>query len=391
MHYKRFWLCFLAFIVLNILLYFYIFLFNQKIPFSRFDYTVNAHHYVSDQRINGGKFNFFRALGQYDAQWYLKIASEGYPKNPSNINLNQKNVLNGLSYAFFPFYPLVVSAVNFFIRNVEISAFFLSNLLMLVNFISLYFVIKRLYSRNKALKTIFLLFFFPFSIFYRSYFTEGLFLLLLVWFSYFLIKKSWLLSALFLSLLSVTRPNGVVLDLLFLFVVGKAFWYKQVSLRRLIGSFVISVLPFIGWLWFCYVFTGNPLYWATVQNAWFVSSLISIWFHNLSTIFHFFSLSLHAFHSSRIDVLTIFIAGILLFYSRKKLKPELWWISFLLWLAPLFMKDMMSYSRYQIVSFPLFLYLAQNSKGVGYVVLLGVFCLGLFLLSLFFVNWYWIG
>jgi hypothetical protein len=342
-------------------------------------------------RIKGGKFDFLRALGQYDAQWYLKIANEGYPKNPNNVNLNQKNVLNGLSYAFFPLYPLILALVNSPIKNIEIAAFITSNIIMLAIFFSLYVIIKNLYDENKALKTIFLLFFFPFAIFYRSYFTEGLFLLLLVWFSYFLIKKHWLRTAFFLSLLFVTRPNGAFFELLFLFFIINAYRHKQVNMRLLIYSLIISLLPFIGWLTFCFVNTGSPIYWMTAYSGWGIASFPFSLFWNIYIISRFFSLPLHAFHVSKIDSLTVVIVGILLFISRKKLRPEFWWISFILWAVPLITRDTMSFTRYQIVSFPLFLFLAQKLKSNRYIYLLGVFCLGLFLLSLFFVNWYWVG
>ena len=388
---KKLWLYFSVFIILNILLYLFVFLFNSKIPFSKFDYTKNAHHYFIDPRINGGKFDFLRTMGQYDAQWYLKIANEGYPKNPIVTDMNNKSLLDGLTYAFFPLYPLILAFANFPIKNIELAAFIVSNVFMVAIFFSLYIVVKNLYGENKALKTIFLLFFFPFAIFYRSYFTEGLFLLLLIWFSYFLIKKQWLRTAFFLSLLFVTRPNGAVLGLLFLFFIVNAYMHKRVGGRIFIGSLVISIIPFIGWLIFCFVNTGNPIYWMTVQSNWNYPRFPISLFWNIFIIFNFFSLPIHSFHASKIDVLTIIFVGILLFFSKKKLRPEFWWISFILWIVPLITRDTMSFTRYQIVSFPLFLFLAQKLKGKRYIFLLSLFCFSLFFLSLFFINWYWIG
>lgn len=262
---------------------------------------------------------------------------------------------------------------------------------MVAIFFSLYIVIKNLYGENKALKTIFLLFFFPFAIFYRSYFTEGLFLLLLIWFSYFLIKKQWLRTAFFLSLLLVTRPNGAFFELLFLFFIVKAYRHRQIGQRLLINSLGITMLPFLGWLVFCFVNTGSSIYWMTVQSSWGYRSFPFSLFWNIYIISRFFSLPIHSFHLSKIDVLTVVFVGILLFISRKKLRPELWWISLLLWIVPLITRDTMSYTRYQIVSFPLFLYLAEKLRGSVYISLLIVFCLGLFLMSLYFINWYWVG
>ncbi len=343
---KKLWLYFSVFIILNVLLYLFILLFNSKIPFSKFDYTNNAHHYLIDPRITGGKFNFITAMGQYDAQWYLKIAKEGYPKNPTNTNLEQKQTLDGLSYAFFPLYSLILALVNLPIKNIELAAFITSNLIMVAIFFSLYIIIKEFYDENKALKTIFLLFYFPFAIFYRSYFTEGLFLLLLIWFAYFLIKKQWLRTAFFLSLLFITRPNGAFFGLLFLFFIINTYRRKQINMRLFIYSLTMSILPFLGWLAFCFVNTRNPIYWMTVQSNWGYASFPFSLFWNIFTISSFFSLPIHSFHASKIDVLTVIFVGILLFISRKKLRPELWWISFIIWIVPLITRDTMSFTRY---------------------------------------------
>src|SRR5438105_3381549 len=86
----------------NMLLYGWMAMFHSLIPFDKFDYQINAHHYVTDNRINGGTFSLVRAIGQYDAQWYLKIANSGYPTHPRNMDVNDKATMDGLSYAFFP-------------------------------------------------------------------------------------------------------------------------------------------------------------------------------------------------------------------------------------------------------------------------------------------------
>lgn len=392
MHSIKFRFALATFILINILLYSFIILFNTNVPLHRFNYVMNAHHYLEDERINAGSFNLLRGLGQFDAQWYLKIADSGYPVNPNNINLNRKDVMNGLTYAFFPLYPLTIYLINVAIHNVELSAFILSNVLLIVNFCSLYFVIQKVSNENLARKTVFLFFLFPVSIFYRSYFAEGLFLFFLIWFAYYLLHKEYRLSSLALSLLLITKPNSLVLEGLFVYYLIKASFRKEMSKNDACIAFITSVLPFIGWLGFCYLYTGDPLYWLSVQSAWYPGQqLFSTFFHNLSTISQFPSLAWHLFHSSKIDVITIFVVGILLIVSRKKLKPEFWWISLLLWLPPLLIKDTISFTRYQIVSFPLFFYVGQHLRGVYYWLVVGLFLLGLCITSLYFVDWYWIG
>jgi len=386
---KKFWITFLGFIIINLLLYLFIYFCNNRVPFDKFDYTVNAHHFLKDQRIEKGGFNFLRALGQYDAQWYLKTGKEGYPKSPANTNINDKNILNGLSYAFFPLYPIILRVANNIFNNIELSGFVLINILLVANFFSLYFVISKLYNQNCALKTVFLLFLYPFSIFFRSYFSDGLLLLLLIWFGYFLIKKKWFFVAIFLGFLTITRGTGLFMIPIFLYQLAKELKIHLITVKKTIFLVFLSTIPFLLWIIYCYIQTGNRLYFYLVRAAWTTIPIPII--HNLAMIMSLATLPLHDFHLSKIDVFSIVIVLVLLIKSKKSLHPQLWIMSFLLWLGPLLVTDTMSFSRYQIVSFPLFVYLSQKIHGAWYMILLTIFGIGLYILSLYFVNWYWVG
>src|SRR5882762_6714068 len=105
------------FILINSFLYIFLQFFHTAIPFSSFDYTYNAHHYLKDPRIENKSFNLLNALGQYDGQWYLKIADKGYPFHPKTTDLNNKSVMDGLTYNFFPLLPLCIAFVNVLFKN----------------------------------------------------------------------------------------------------------------------------------------------------------------------------------------------------------------------------------------------------------------------------------
>ncbi len=389
---KKFFNYFLIFLALNLLLYLFIYFFHGFYPFHEGNYIYNAHHFLEDPRIKGGEFNFLRALGQYDAQWYLKIASDGYPKNPSNVNIEDKSAMDGLTYAFFPLYPLTIALVNFFVNDIEGSAFILSNFLLMINFISLYYVVTKLYDREVAYKTCFLLFFFPFSIFYRSYFTEGLFLLFFIWFAYFFIKAKYFYAAVLLGFANVTRPNGLFLNLPFLyFLIKDLKGYKNYLVKLFPFSFLI-ILPLIIWIYLNFINTDNPLYFYSVQGSWFYSESPFVpLMTNFERLVNFDKLYFHLFHLSKLDYFMVFTSFIILLISRKVLGFKLWSLSLVLSVFPLLIKDTMSYSRYIIVVFPFFIYLAKKLNDIGYGIIFGIFSTLLFLVSLLFVNWYWIG
>ncbi len=381
---------FLLCIIVNLALYFFILWKYALMPFNVINYTYSAHHFLPDPRINHGAFNFFRALGQYDAQWYLKIAMEAYPHHPTVTSMDNKTIMDGLTYAFFPLYPSLLAVTNLLFHNIEVAAFMFSNLLMFVNFFSLYFVLTKVFSKQLVLKGIFLLFAVPFSLFFRSYYTEGIYLFLLIWIGNSLMNKRLGIAALLLGLLTVTKANGWLLNIYFLYILGKKLYKKELSFTKGVLFLGLLVLPFFVWMVYTYMQTGNPLYFFSVRSAWSNYGFGSFQ-HNISMLLLFPNLPIHAFHLSQIDDLTIIITGVLLFFSKKMLPPYLWWISFCLWLSPLLVTDTMSFSRYQSVSYPLFIYITSVAKTWQYYLLVSISLIFLFIVSIAFVNWNWLG
>ena len=381
-----------AVIFSNIAIYAIMVEFHAALPFQRINYVYNSHHFLPDSRASDGPFDFLRALGQYDAQWYLKIAATGYPANPSVTSMADKAVMDGLTYAFFPLYPMLVATANLVIGNVELAAFVVSNLLIIANAFSLYFLIRKLFNPALAIKTTLLLFLFPFSIFFHSYFAEGLQLLLLIWITYFLIQKKFLPCGVLLGLLNVTKGTSLLVNVLFIVLLAHQVFTHKLKFASGFLYLVVTAIPLSLWAIYNYVQTGNLFYFYAIQKSWDSTPAYLHLFQNLWTILRLFELPLHFFHGSYINTaLAIFIL-ILLILSRKHLPPILWWTSFLLWFTPFISIDLMSFSRYQSVSFPLFLFvalLARNNK--VFVPIVVVFSGLLIFTSLCFVNWYWVG
>lgn len=366
--------------------------FHSVFPFNRINYTLSSHHFLPDPRADGGPFVFLRALGQYDAQWYLKIAAIGYPAHPSVTALNDRSNMDGLTYAFFPLYPLVIATVNAIIGNVELSAFIISNLFVIPDALSLYFVIHKLYNPSLAIKTTLLLFLFPFSIFFRSYFAEGLQLFLLIWFAYFLMQKKFLPCAIFLGLLNVTKGSGMLLNVLYIVLLAQSIFSHRLKLAKSFLCLVVIAAPLALWTIYNFIQTGDPFYFYAIQKSWDSTPAYLHIVQNIWTIIHLPELPLHSFHKSFINTSLAIYILLLLILSRKHLHPILWWISFLIWFTPFISIDLMSFSRYQTISFPLFLFAAlliRNNK--IYTSIAAIFFGLLLMTSLFFVNWYWIG
>lgn len=387
----KFTISFLIFIFFTIVFYTWVTTFHSVLPFNRDNYMYGAHHYLQDPRLKSPhSFDFLRALGVFDAQWYLRIADKGYPYHPNPPILQDHTVMGGASYAFFPLFPLLIAGVNFFFHHIELSAFFLTNVLLLADFVSLYFLIRKIGGETLAYKTIYLLFLYPMAVFFHTYFTESLYLFLLIWFTYFLYEKKLLYATICLALLNVTKATGWLLNIYLLWIFWQEYKNKSHTLKQLASSFIILIFPALAWMLFCWYQTSNPFYFLAVRSLWSNVGYLAL-YHNLSLFFQFDLLPFHYYHHSKLDILSIFTVSVLLFLSWKKIPHVFWWISFCLFLSPLLVTDTMSYSRYQIVSFPLFLYLAKTLPHTIYCILIVVFSILLVLTSLLLVNWYWLG
>lgn len=379
----------LLFLFLHGFFYIFIYFAHGMVPFNSTNYLISAHHFIEDPQTHGG-FNLLTALGQYDSQWYLKIASSGYPSNPKPLTPQTIKHMDALTYAFFPLYPLVLSIGNLLWLNIELTAFLLSNSLIIINAFLLYILLKKHSSSNIALKTVFLLFFFPFSIIFRSYYTEGLYLFLLLLFTFALNGKKYIFAAILNGLLFITKANGWILNLYFFFLLFREYKKNNLSFQKLIISLITSAAPLIIWMVYCLSKTGNAIYFLSVRQVWSTYNLPPP-LSNIAAILAFPFLPIHAFHFSKVDVLSIMCVGILLIFMKKRVSSLFWWISFSLWLSPLLVTDTMSFTRYQIVSYPLFFYLAKRLPNKYYFLILSCFLLFFYILSLYFVRWYWLG
>jgi hypothetical protein len=372
---------------INVFLYSWINLYHGMVSFSKNEYLYNANHYIPDPRINGGDFSLINALGQYDGQWYLKIADQGYPDHPKAFLNEPVKEMDGLTYNFFPLYPISIASVNFFIKNVELSAFITSNLLLLGSVYSIYFVVSQWYSKKVAYKTILLLLLFPFSILLRGYYAESIRLFLFIWFCYGLSKRNYLIGALSVGLLSVS--SGISL-LLLLFYFG-VLWFdrKKLTLHKTALYFVIACVPFILWILFCFLHTGDGLIFILTRYAWIRPPLFPL-LYNIFLVFEFPFLPVRGFYGSQLDVYCIIVTLCVAFLSKRILPKVVWLATIVLAFSPLLFQSSVSFARFITVLFPFFVYLAVVLKKKYYILLVCVFTVGLLISSLYFVNWYWI-
>lgn len=330
----------------KITIFLIIFLAYNLLPFAK------NYYYVSFIYPPNEKISLKSAFKTWDAQHYLFLSEQGYkPDNESN--------------RFYPLFPMLIKFSTYFTRNSFLSGLLISNLFSLVGLYLFYKFVKDFFGGEKiAFSSLLLLLFFPTSFYFFLIYSESLFFLLAIAFFYFLFKKKYLIAGLFSFLIPLSRPVGVfiILPFLFYFIFKKEKIKFQERIRFNQQSFflIFPILGFLLYLAIIYLSTSSPFSGFSAANL-----VVSRWdiFEALlpqGFFINFFSnnLQIHGFTNSIIDrvFFIFFLFSLILIY--KKCDLTLFVYSLFMGSAPLF-GSFMSYSRYILLIFPIFIVLAM--------------------------------
>ena len=138
----------------------------------------------------------------WDANWYLEVAHDGYPRTKDGI----------LSSAFFPLYPLLMRLANVVCHDLRLAGYFVSNACLFGACLMLWKLVARDDRRADVADRAVLLFLFnPVAFFYSTIYSESLFFLLMVSVVYLATDRRWLAAGGCAFLASLTRPVGILL------------------------------------------------------------------------------------------------------------------------------------------------------------------------------------
>ncbi len=309
------------------------------------------------------------AYSTWDAQHFLFLSEGGYhPGQPSN--------------GFFPLFPGLIHLLTPVVRNSVAAGLVISNLASLLGLYVLFRLVEDLYSRQIAEHTLLLYLAFPAALFFSLIYSESLYLLLAALFFYFLYRNQFLLAALPATLLPLDRPTGVLILVPFatyylVEVVGLG--HSIVGLKRVLAlnlptasdvkgklkqllapKGLLTLTPLLGlviYLWFMYVSTGDALE-ITKHEASNVSqfSLAHILEPGL-VIRQLFQwpLSVHGFTNSILDR-AVFVAFLLLvipLFRRVHIAMALYALA--VGTVSVLGGSFMSYTRYVLLAFPVFI------------------------------------
>ncbi len=277
-----------------------------------------------------------RNFHTWDTHYYLEIAERGYSKLPFNPSLPQ-------NWAFYPFYPLLISAAvhatatqNIGIASL-VAAIFISNSALIFALYLIKITAKKYgISRSQVNWAVFWLLFFPASHALFLGFTESVFLCTLMLYFWALSTQRFTLAAWCVAVASCTKVTGVLL----LPVLLIAWWQlagKRLQLRAQLSTAValsiLSLLPL--WLFYTHLhtLTGNFFASFAIQEAWNNAGFIP--FQVFSGYYREYGFTIYPPHVLSL-VLLILLWGVTLYWSVTRLKnfftqntplqnSEVWW------------------------------------------------------------------
>jgi hypothetical protein len=322
-------------------------------------------------------------LQTWDAQHYLYLAEYGYLPGDS-------------STAFFPLWPYAIKAFAFPLGNhYFIAALVLANVLSIVGLTMFHKYVLRAYlERDVADTALLLTLTYPGSLFFGFAYSEALFFLLAVAVVAALARGDWRTAVMVSFFLPLVRGVGIFIGAPMLYVVIRD-WRARGAFdwRQALGLLV----PLAGlgcYFAFMYIETGSPTAGMHAQNA-FISNrsmldLIDVW----GLVQSFADVEWgHGYQTSVLDRLwfVVFVAALVYLWRKDKL---LFFYALPLGLIPP-MTSFMSYTRYLVVVFPVFvaggLLLSGEPRRYARWLVVGLMTALQALLAIRYVNFYWAG
>lgn len=189
---------------------------------------------------------------RWDSGWYGSIAEEGYIE-PGAI---REGVMRNT--AFLPLYPLLMRALAPVIGSPALAGLLISNLSFLIALVLLWALIEFKFDRAVATRTIVLVAFNPYSLFFSSVYTESLFLALVVGVFFFAERSEWVPASLLAGLAAATRVTGIFAGLALIILYLRRHRNREEILCRRTWALTLCFVPLLLHLVFLYQRYGTP-------------------------------------------------------------------------------------------------------------------------------------
>ena len=203
--------------------------------------------------LGGGMDNYLKnpylwSWLNFDGNHYLSIAMYGYKP---------------LQYFYFPLFPLSLGVVAKLLGGAQsmyaLSGLLVSNITFFVALLGLTRLVKLDYPDKIVQFLLLLLLLFPTSFYFGSFYTESLFLALIIWSFYFARKGSWIIAGILGALSTAARITGAAL---FPALIVEAFIQSKENKKHLFLPIASSFAVMLGVITYAMLLDrglGDPL------------------------------------------------------------------------------------------------------------------------------------
>ncbi len=290
-----------------------------------------------------------------DSGWYKVIAENGY----AHVPLSESNNWSApnLHFAFFPLFPLCIRLVMEISGMGFFSAAFCLNIIVLYPLVRYFYLFMLHYGieAKQAFKGVVLFLLFPFSMHIYFIYTEALFFTLVIASFFFIAKKQWLKFAISAALVTLTRPNGLILLVpFFLYIVENNGGFKWGNIKALLKhpfvyTLIAMPLAFFVWMYVQHAITGNWMASAAAQAGW-----KKHWMFPLLALFR------NGFWQEQLASIYAIMIMLVAIYFYKKWAPSINAFVWIIILLPLSAGSVISMTRYLSMLFPYYLQAAAS-------------------------------
>jgi Gpi18-like mannosyltransferase len=221
-------------------------------------------------------------LRHFDSFWYENILTEGYT--------TKFNYVHHANYVFFPLLPLCTFIFKEFTHlPIAIAGQVFSNLCFFGSLLLFYQYLKFLLADEIIARFgVILLAFSPFNIYFASFYTESLFLLLSLATMLAAYHQRWWLSAFIGMLMTSARPNGIMILLPLGVMALTQYYQKKIPLRTCL-SLALIPLGLIAYMTYLHFKIGDALGFFHNEIYWYRPGVHIDSFLNRPTYFHIIS------------------------------------------------------------------------------------------------------
>lgn len=199
-------------------------------------------------------------FGYADVSWYMDIAQNGYERRPFSDDQHA-------NWAFYPLWPMVLRLDQALFGEMLVSGMVISTGFFVLAVGLLYGLLERGFGAQIAWRSVVMVILFPASYFFMRPGPEALFLFLSVLAFDFGQRGRWVFAGLTGALATLTRLQGGLL-LLPLGYLYYRQWKRERRFDRAGTGLLLMPLAQVGFMYYMYKLTGNPLANLLMQRVW---------------------------------------------------------------------------------------------------------------------------